>query len=216
MPRPLLNLRSGGIQLPCAKKAASPASSPAGIGAGSFPPGCPRDAAHARSDEDLERPRRAHRSRRGIPPVGRRLHRCARRRLVPSKADRRRAQSARHPLAPFQQGNDRATMGRPYRHQPGRRHSSRTDRSQAGSAAAYLWRSIVPQWVQEVSFDGKVRTGIWEDTPGLTECLNPTPTRMLHNGRRRLDLRGRRRNQDLPRRRLLWADLPGPGERWRH
>ena len=28
-------------------------------------------------------------------------------------------------------------------------------------------------WSQDVSFDGKVRTGIWEATPGLTQCLKP-------------------------------------------
>jgi hypothetical protein len=69
----------------------------------SSPAGCPRDAAHARSDEGLERPRRAHRPRCGISPVGHRLHRCAGRRMVPQKADRRCSQSARHPRAPFQQ-----------------------------------------------------------------------------------------------------------------
>ena len=28
-------------------------------------------------------------------------------------------------------------------------------------------------WVQDVSFDGKVKSGIWEATPGLTQCLKP-------------------------------------------
>ncbi|MFK0333993.1 cupin domain-containing protein [Rhizobium sp. NPDC090275] len=29
-------------------------------------------------------------------------------------------------------------------------------------------------WVQDLSFEGKVRSGIWEATPGLTQCLKPT------------------------------------------
>ena len=29
-------------------------------------------------------------------------------------------------------------------------------------------------WLQDLSFDGKVRTGIWEATPGLTQALKPT------------------------------------------
>ncbi|TPJ81919.1 cupin domain-containing protein [Mesorhizobium sp. B2-5-13] len=28
-------------------------------------------------------------------------------------------------------------------------------------------------WIQDESFDGKVRSGIWEATPGLTQCLKP-------------------------------------------
>lgn len=29
-------------------------------------------------------------------------------------------------------------------------------------------------WVQDLSHDGKVRSGIWEASPGLTQCLKPT------------------------------------------
>jgi uncharacterized cupin superfamily protein len=29
-------------------------------------------------------------------------------------------------------------------------------------------------WLQDLSHDGKVRSGIWEATPGLTQCLKPT------------------------------------------
>ncbi|RWX69411.1 cupin, partial [Mesorhizobium sp. M2A.F.Ca.ET.039.01.1.1] len=29
-------------------------------------------------------------------------------------------------------------------------------------------------WVQDLSFGEMVRTGIWEATPGLTQCLKPT------------------------------------------
>lgn len=29
-------------------------------------------------------------------------------------------------------------------------------------------------WVQDLSFDGKVNTGIWESTPGVTRALKPT------------------------------------------
>jgi len=29
-------------------------------------------------------------------------------------------------------------------------------------------------WVQDLSFDGKVRSAIWEATPGLTQCLKPS------------------------------------------
>lgn len=29
-------------------------------------------------------------------------------------------------------------------------------------------------WIQDLSHDGKVRSGIWEATPGLTQCLKPT------------------------------------------
>ena len=28
-------------------------------------------------------------------------------------------------------------------------------------------------WIQDVSFEGKVKSGIWEATPGLTQCLKP-------------------------------------------
>lgn len=28
-------------------------------------------------------------------------------------------------------------------------------------------------WIQDLSFDGKVVSGIWEATPGLTQCLKP-------------------------------------------
>ncbi|HAU77966.1 MAG TPA: cupin [Agrobacterium sp.] len=37
------------------------------------------------------------------------------------------------------------------------------------SGAAPNFRS----WIQDLSFEGKVRSGIWEATPGLTQCLKP-------------------------------------------
>lgn len=33
---------------------------------------------------------------------------------------------------------------------------------------------VFRSWVQDVSFDGKVRSGVWEASPGLTQCIKLT------------------------------------------